>query len=634
MFGFGRKKKEVDVSKIKGYKDGLEAIHIFMLLSEWEKAQTALDEIRLKEKESFDELLEKINQDDSIFAEKEKQKLVADYKTKETQLRKTEINLNKQKKSYKDKIEKEQFKIRFRNIKAEIKNLIWNARSEDALKLLQKFLEENSDNARVVKFFNTEKKLLQKHIEKQRGIEERKFKDNAKMQAMKLIWNSVNLESPEEKQEKEWNMSFLQKLKSRLNFYKNLKEKVRKKRLLDEINLLIDEDSKVKHDIAEKKLENIHKWLIKELNYKKMSWYDIYWKILWSDKISGDTFDIHESKDKYTFFLWDATGHGIRAWFIVTLLSRLFKKFVDKDLNELTFEINNGLKQDLKNRNFITGVFFESQKNTPNEINYVWMWHEPMLVYRSKSKTSEKIIPWGLAAGIRLIEKKEDIKIKQISLEKDDILMTYSDGILEHKNNDWDFYGFARLQEAFMKIASVETDINKIYEYIINDVQLFQWWSKFNDDVSVLLLKRNTQKDVLTEESDYLDKITAKEWLTKQQVKKLEGKTMNEVQKELEKIKKDKDTTRVIKILENLYYTWEILKLKQESIRYIKQGYIHKKINWYLKKAIDNEMKYKVEQKNQKMNSRYAVLSELQKKWDYQTVINEIEDIIAKDGNI
>jgi hypothetical protein len=52
---------------------------------------------------------------------------------------------------------------------------------------LQKFLEENKDNNRVIKFFNVEKKKLQKIIEKQKNIDEQKFKDNAKMQAMKLI---------------------------------------------------------------------------------------------------------------------------------------------------------------------------------------------------------------------------------------------------------------------------------------------------------------------------------------------------------------------------------------------------------------------------------------------------------------
>lgn len=35
---------------------------------------------------------------------------------------------------------------------------------------------------------------------------------------------------------------------------------------MDEINLLIDEDSKIKKDLAAKKLESMHQGLIKEIN--------------------------------------------------------------------------------------------------------------------------------------------------------------------------------------------------------------------------------------------------------------------------------------------------------------------------------------------------------------------------------
>jgi len=262
------------------------------------------------------------------------------------------------------------------------------------------------------------------------------------------------------------------------------------------------------------------------------------------------------------------------------------------------------------------------------------MWHEPMLVHRTKDKTIESIIPWGLAWGIRIIKETSDVKIKEIQMNPNDILLMYSDGIIENKNSSGEFYGLERLKKSFEKISTAEKDITKIYEYLVNDVQWFKGGSAFEDDVSVLLIKRNTNKDIITEKSDYLHDLTLKKGLSKQQAKKLEWKTKNEIEQELEKIKKDKDTERTLKILENLYYTWEILKLKQEAIKYIKQGYIHKKINLYLKKAIDNETKYKVDQKNQKMSSKYLVLTELYKKWDYKTVINEIEDIISQDGNI
>lgn len=633
MFGF-KKKIQVDETKIQNYKDAVEAVEIFMQIYEWEKSRNALIEIKSKEKSSLDELVAKIDAEDSLQAEQEKAKLMSDYKKKERQLAKLEAELNIKEKKYNDASEKEKFKIRFQKIKNEIDNLVSNTRAADAMWLLQRFLEENKEKAVVIKFFNKEKKNIQHHIEKQKQIEERKFKDNARMQAMKLIWNSVNLEPEEDTNNTTKKLTWFAKIKAKMNFYGRIKEKARKKKLLDEINLLIDADTQVQQDLAEEKLETIHKGLTKEISNKNMLWYDLYGKILWSEKISWDTFGFHEGTTKYNFFLWDATGHGIRAGFIVTLLSRLFNEHVGKPINEVAMEINNGLKQDLKSRNFITWIFFEVIKNKLWTVNFVWMWHEPMYVYRSKNKTVEIVIPGGLAGWIRMIKEKTDVKVKEIEMDENDIILMYSDGIIENKNSDWDFYWKDRLKIAFETICNAEKSISNIYEYIVNDVQGFKWWSAFEDDVSVLLVKRDLEKDIITEESDYLKDITLKQGLTKKQVKKLEWKTKSEVEVELEKIKKDKDTERILKILENLYYTWEILRLKQEAIKYIKQWYIHKKINLYLKKAIDNETKYKVEQKNQKMSSRYLVLTELHKKWDYQTVIKEIEEIISQDGNI
>jgi hypothetical protein len=53
-----------------------------------------------------------------------------------------------------------------------------------------------------------------------------------------------------------------------------------------------------------------------------------------------------------------------------------------------------------------------------------------------------------------------------------------------------------------------------------------------------------------------------------------------------------------------------------------------------MKKAINNEEKYRISQRNTKMENKYNVLAELMKKKDYNTVIQECNEIIAKDGNI
>ena len=635
MFGFWKKKK-VDTNSIEAFDSALKAIDVFITLSEWKKARKAIEEIESKEKESLDYILEKLENktDNEWINESEKIKLKKEFKKKQEELNKLKIELEEKERWYNKEIEEERFKIRFKKIEEEIEALMWAKQPDTALELLKKFLEENADNASVIKFYNSEKKKLLKVKEKVDKEKKEKIKLDAQAEAMSLIWETTNIKEKKDEEKKEEDLSFFAKLKIKLDFYKQIKERIKRKKLLDEINLLIEEDSKVNNEIAAKKLATVQKWMTKEID-TQMQWYELYWKIISREKISWDTFWFKDSSEKYNFFLWDATWHGIRAWFIITLLNRLFNKYAKwSSLWELTFEINNWLKQDLKSRNFVTWVFFEIFKDNISKINYTWMWHVPVFLYRKETWEIEKIPSWGLAAGIRIIKHYADIKIKELELNDWDILLTYSDWIVENKNSEWEIYWFDRLEKAFKKIAASWKDTVKIYEYIINDIKWFKWSELFDDDATTIIIKRDTKKDIIDSGSEYLEKIKWKVWLNRNEVRKLYWKSIEDIEKELEVLKKRKETDRIIKILEWYYYTWEILRLKQEAIRYIKEWYIDKKINDYLKKAIDNEKKYKIKQKNTKAKNKYDLLEEVYKKWDYDTVISEIEEIIASDWDI
>lgn len=630
-------KTNVVANNIKEFDEAIKAINIYILLSEWDKAKQAIEEIEKKEQDSLNMLLDKLRKDLSKESIKVKNELIRENSIKIKKLNKIKEKLKIKEEKYLKNEEEERFKIKFKIIKDEIDILTWNKKNSQAINLLQNFLEEHKDKSIVINFYNKEKKIILKNIENEKEKYENLIKQNARTEALNLIWQTVRNNNNNDKEEwknkeKHGIFNFIIK---RLNIYKKLKENIKNKRLLDDINMLIEENSKVKNDIAEKKLENIHKWLIKEITNDKIVWYELYWKILWADKISWDTFGLYDDDDKYVFFLWDATWHWIRAWLIVTLLSRLFNKFVkNNNLKSLVFNVNNWLKQDLQSRNFITWIFFEINRKEVWKVNFIWMWHEPMLVYRARERKVEKIIPGWLAAWIRIIKDKDRMKVGEIELENEDILITYSDWVTDNKNMNWEYYWIEKLHESIMKIAPFTRDINKIYEHIINNIKIFRWWTSFDDDVSVLILKRNNAKDIQDNKSEYLKNLTIKEWLKRNDLKKLIWKNKEEIFTELEKIRKKKEIERIVKNLESLYYTWEILKLKQEAIRYIKADYIDKRINYYLKKAIDNEIKYRIEQKNSKIINKYNVLKELEKKWDYNVVINEIEEIISKDWNI
>ena len=162
--------------------------------------------------------------------------------------------------------------------------------------LLNNFYEENRDEIVIIDFYKRQKAIIQDAINKKPWRLESRLKVNAELEAMSLIWKDINeKEILQEKKEK----TFFEKIKSKFTFWKNLQKKIKEKKLLDEINILIEEDSRVKRELAEQKLEKIHSWLVKELVFEDMIWYDLYWKILWADKISWDTFWIEENKNNY-----------------------------------------------------------------------------------------------------------------------------------------------------------------------------------------------------------------------------------------------------------------------------------------------------------------------------------------------
>ena len=305
----------------------------------------------------------------------------------------------------------------------------------------------------------------------------------------------------------------------------------------------------------------------------------------------------------------------------------------DKSITDIYFDINNQVKQSLESKNFITWVLFEINKEK-SSINYAWMWHEPILIYRKKTWTIEKKVLWWLAAWIRIIKDKNQIKVRNLELNDGDIMMVFSDWIVESKWLNWEFYSIDRLGKIFETGAKDWESVRNIYNSIIKDLEEFRWGTRFDDDATILLLKRNTEKDLVKEWDAILEEIKSRENLQNNELKRFEWATKSNINKKVEALKKEKETKRIVATLEDLYYSWEILQLKQEAVRFIKEWYIDKKINFYLRKAIENENKYKIEQKNQKMQNTYNVLYGLYKKWSYDTVIKELEFLISRDWNI
>ena len=626
MFNFfKKKKKEINTAKVRNFNNAMKIIEDFVSLEEFDKALRWIDEIIDKENKSFSIHIDKIK-------EKEKKKEINKFNKKIKKLKDKKSQILNKKTKYEIKTKLKKIELEKNYLKKELPKKILSWDIKEATYLLNTFLSKNKDNVDCIKFVNSQKEKINKLLEKIKKQKEKSIKKNAYMEARELLWD-IKVEKEQKKDKKDISLS--NKIKYIFKSYINIAKTIKEKRLLNEVSFLIETQKYKNEWDLKSKLATIHSWISKEISWFNINWYDIYWKILWADKISWDSIWFHESKKDYTFFIWDATWHGIKAWFIITQLTKRFDDLVKKfSLEKICMEVNNSLKQELKSWNFITSVFFNIEKKDPSKIFFVWMWHEPMFLYKKKLNEIQKVIPWWLASWIRIIKDLSSIHKKTINLEDWDVLLTYTDGIIEEKNENSQMYWFERIQKKFKELAQKWYDTNSIYNQMVDDLKSFKWWiSKFNDDVTLLVIKRDEKKQILKETKEIED-ILEKQWLDKKLSKKMKWKNKEEIFEALKKEQKIKETKNIIRALDVLYKTWELPKLKQDCIKYIREWYIHKKINFFLKKSLENEENFKLKQKNKKLQDKYNVLKELYNKWDYETVIRECSDIISKDWNI
>lgn len=619
---FKKKKKEINTDLVNNFNNALKVIEDFVVVEDFEKALIWLEEIRKKEDESFKSFIENVK-------EEQKKKEIEIFTKKISKIDKLKDEIEKKKKIYDINLEKKRKIIETKQIQKKVDELIWNKKFSDASVLLNVLLEKNKEDTKIINYINQKKKILLKIIEKEKNKRLKEIQKDASLEAKSLIWelkDEIELENLDK------NKNFFSKFFSKFDFKKKKKER----RLIDEVEILLKSHDSQNEILAKSKLEEIHSWFAKEISGEKINWFELYWKILWADKISWDAIWFMEEKKWYRFFIWDATWHWAKAGLSISNLTRKFNEIsTNPNFEEMASEINNSLKQDLNSWNFITTIFFELEKNEEKVIKFIWMWHEPMFIYRKQKKEIEKVIPWWLAAWIRIIKDFSSIKTKQIMLEDWDVLVTYTDWIPEAKsmfNNS--FYSIDRIWEKLLEFASNDKlSAKEIYLNFLNDLKKFSWKSNYLDDVTILVLKRNKKKEVI-ENKDQILKILEKEWLNKNVKTRIKWKTFEEIEEDIKKIKNEKSIKNILKNIKILYKTWEMTKLKQECIKYIKEWFIHEKINFYLRKAIENENKFKIVQKEKKIQSKYNVLKELYKKWDYETVIAECSDIISKDWNI
>lgn len=240
-------------------------------------------------------------------------------------------------------------------------------------------------------------------------------------------------------------------------------------------------------------------------------------------EIGGDSFDVISQWDNHYIYVWDATGHGVGAGFIMMMVNALvswFSKATPKGHHILALT-NDIIKPRVK-ANLLMSMLLLRWNSKEKKMYMTWAWHEYLIVYKHTEKKCHKIRSGGVALGMtKNIHKL--LKEQEVSFEPNDVIILYSDGITEAidrptKDGKEEMFGETKLINAIEDTPEIWEKKLKTARAVFKNISIqlskFMWYKHVQlDDVTLITIQYkspdfNAQEDV----SEKLEEDFITEW--------------------------------------------------------------------------------------------------------------------------
>lgn len=213
---------------------------------------------------------------------------------------------------------------------------------------------------------------------------------------------------------------------------------------------------------------------------------DVSMILIPAKQIGGDYYNIYPVIPNHTlFFVCDVSGKSISAALIVsTIFSSIVTYFkLDKkfELMEFVKCLNRVLIDSTTDEKFAT-CWFGLYDHGEKKLSSINAGHNTIYVLKENGNLIE-LKKGGMMLGFG----DYDFECEEISLNKNDVLLLYTDGVPEAISKDGQFYGDDRLINLLRKNSGNNSD--EILKQILRDVQEFTKGAEQSDDITCGVVK-------------------------------------------------------------------------------------------------------------------------------------------------
>jgi serine phosphatase RsbU (regulator of sigma subunit) len=209
-----------------------------------------------------------------------------------------------------------------------------------------------------------------------------------------------------------------------------------------------------------------------------------------ADEVGGDYYDTLRINDhQVALIIADVSGKGTTAAFHMSQMKGIFHSLAQLQLDSREFMIksNQALVHCLERGSFISATYFVIDTRV-KKIHYSRAGHCPVLYYKAATQQAEFLKDKGTALGmVRSKDYCNFVETNQIDYAPGDVMLLYTDGITEAKSAKSEEFGYARLSEALLEVASKSP--KEIEEHIIKRLYEFSGSEDINDDYTSMTVR-------------------------------------------------------------------------------------------------------------------------------------------------
>jgi len=201
-------------------------------------------------------------------------------------------------------------------------------------------------------------------------------------------------------------------------------------------------------------------------------------------QVGGDSFDYSVNGDRAQFALFDAMGHGLNAGLLATVAIGAYRNSRRQglDLLDAVRTIDAAVQAAFGPERFVTAVLVDLDLQS-GRLSWHNAGHPAPLLLRGgrvvKALEAEPGLPLGLGG---------DAKAAQEQLEPGDRLLLYTDGVVEARSADGEFFGLSRLVDIVRRQEADQRPVPETMRRVMHAILEHQA-GELQDDGTAMLVE-------------------------------------------------------------------------------------------------------------------------------------------------